>query len=167
MSSIIEIPWSVICYCVGESLLIISIFLFLLMIRQGLKKQRTALTNECDISDEYFPSISRRYPHRYQDDFGTHCTAHHSRSIEHELNHIPAAVVEADVYEPPPDYDMDTPQRKFREAKTYNKSNTYVERLPSRLHHNHGIDLRDSQLKFYKHYTWHPKTVFAIDWNHM
>ena len=161
-SSVIEIPWSVVCFCIGEILLIISIILLLLIARQTLIERHIQRVNERTFNIEKSLLSDQSSPHRdhskLENGILFHSSDNGSKHTEPELHRSGVAVAEVDVYEPPPDYDMDSPHQ----LKKYRKSNTYIGRIPNRSYHGNKVDLKRSQMLMYKNRTWHAKTVFSI-----
>ena len=161
-SSVIEIPWSIVCFCIGEILLIMSIILLLLIARQTLIERHIERLNERTFNIDKSLLSDQSSPHRDQSKLYNgvlvHSSDNESKHTEPELHRSGAAVAEVDVYEPPPDYDMDSPHQ----LKKYRKSNTYIGRIPNRSYHGNKVDLKRSQMLMYKNCTWHAKTVFSI-----
>ena len=161
-SSVIEIPWSIVCFCIGKILLIISIILLLLTARQTLIERHFERLNKRTFNIEKSLLSDESSPHRDKSNINNeilvHSSDYESKQSEPELHRSGVAVAEVDVYEPPPDYDMDSPHQ----LKKYRKSNTYIGRIPNRLHHGSKVALKRSQMLMYKNRTWHAKTVFSI-----
>lgn len=122
VSSIIEVPWSLICYSFGEVAIICSDILFVLLIRKYLKHRRHLYTS--NQSNDGIYTISLKY--------------YPGRSNIHVNNRYRFHYFGND--EPPPDYDSDTLGQQRSLTKLHDVSRSGFKRIPRRYRHIKDVD---------------------------
>ena len=141
VSSVIEVPWSLICYSVGEILLISADILFILIVRKYLEYRRLRYSSEKSNSGVYAISL-RYYPGKYtQTDHELHIRPPFYVSTGYEFDHFVSAVGQ---HEPPPDYDINTLVRKPSRTHQHYVSKAGYKRIPRRYRHPHDVDHGDT-----------------------
>ena len=139
ISSVIEVPWSLICYCVGEIFLICSDILLILTIRSYLEYRRLKTSSEKSNSGVYAISL-RYYPGKYTNtgDNELHIRPPFYVNTGYEFDHFGSGSGKR--YEPPPDYDTNALVRKPSQSKHPYVNKVGYKRIPRRYRHPHEVE---------------------------
>lgn len=168
MLSVIEFPWSLICYLVGEMFLVSSDILFFMRIRKYLRRKRDPFSSDRGSSSVYSISL-QYYPRRNNHpDYGIYDNSRYDLSQGIHMNNAASGTDDRFAYEPPPDYDLDTAKRKPTRTNSQYKSKSGFKRIPRRYRHHkepfqQSLHSESSSMNGYFHSTnQHENSRYAL-----